>query len=275
MSKRDELRKLRMEQKQIKPTETPAEEYSMKAAATMEHKQASPEDAPMTSEVLKASNKAVLDNKGDMNSSGEKAAIEAVKEDIAPDSTRNATEHVTEVATGIAAEHVTEVATPTAAEHVTEVASEIATPTTEESVAGTPKQPQTRKSKTVVKDIPAESGKRISVSLINENNNWMRRTSMRCGLSIQDYINILIDEAWAREKRTPFVMKDTDPLPERIPSSRTTLVAIKLSEENILHAKRLRASHCMTMTAYVNYLIQEEMKREEKYGIRASIFDEE
>ena len=263
MSKRDELRKLRMEQKQIKPTETPAEEYSMKAAATMEHKQASPEDAPMTSEVLKASNKAVLDNKEDMNSSGEKAAIEAVKEDIAPNSTRNATEHVTEVATGIAAEHVTG------------VASEIATPTTEESVTGTPKQPQTRKSKTVVKDIPAESGKRISVSLINENNNWMRRTSMRCGLSIQDYINILIDEAWAREKRTPFVMKDTDPLPERIPSSRTTLVAIKLSEENILHAKRLRASHCMTMTAYVNYLIQEEMKREEKYGIRASIFDEE
>lgn len=263
MSKRDELRKLRMEQKQIKPTETPAEEYSMKAAATMEQKPLEPEDAPITSEVLKDSNKAVLDNEEKTVASHKKTTVETVKEDTTHDVIEGVSENVIETATEVITENDIEDAT------------EAATTTTEESVTETPKQPQMRKAKTIVKDIPAESGKRISVSLINENNNWMRRTSMRCGLSIQDYINILIDEAWAREKRTPYVMKDTDPLPERIPSSRTTLVAIKLSEENILHAKRLRASHCMTMTAYVNYLIQEEMKREEKYGIRASIFDEE
>ena len=116
-------------------------------------------------------------------------------------------------------------------------------------------------------------GKRISVSLKIDNKNWMHRTAMRCGLSIQDYVNILIEEAWEREKQHPFIGNDTDPLPERIPSNQTVLVAIKLSNENIDRSKRLRASHYMTMTGYMNFLIEEEIRREKESGMRKAVFD--
>lgn len=117
-------------------------------------------------------------------------------------------------------------------------------------------------------------GKRISVSLKIDNKNWMHRTAMRCGLSIQDYVNILIEEAWEREKQNPFVGNDEDPLPERIPSNQTVLVAIKLSNENIARSKRLRAAHYMTMTGYMNYLIEEEIEREKESGMRKAVFDD-
>ncbi len=117
-------------------------------------------------------------------------------------------------------------------------------------------------------------GKRISVSLKIDNKNWMHRTAMRCGLSIQDYVNILIEEAWEREKQNPYVGNDEDPLPERIPSNQTVLVAIKLSNENIDRSKRLRAAHYMTMTGYMNYLIEKEMEREKESGMRKAIFDD-
>ena len=119
-----------------------------------------------------------------------------------------------------------------------------------------------------------EPGKRISVSLRTENKNWMHRTAIRCGLSIQDYINVLIAEAWEREKEHPYVWSDTDPLPERIPSSKTVLVAIKLTDDNIERSKRMRAAHSMTMTYYMNYLIEEEMKREQAEGMRPPVFGE-
>ncbi len=118
-------------------------------------------------------------------------------------------------------------------------------------------------------------GKRISVSLITENKNWMHRTAIRCGLSIQDYMNILVEEAWEREKLHPYVVEDLDILPERLPSSKTVLVAIKLSENNIKRTKRLRASHCMTMTGYMNFLIEQEREREKREGARIPIFDED
>lgn len=116
-------------------------------------------------------------------------------------------------------------------------------------------------------------GKRISVSLKIENKNWMHRTAMRCGLSIQDYVNILVEEAWDRDQKNPYVGSDDDPLPERIPSNQTVLVAIKLTNENIERSKRLRAAHYMTMTGYMNYLIEEEIKREKEFGMRRAVFD--
>lgn len=125
-----------------------------------------------------------------------------------------------------------------------------------------------------VHSVTNEPGKRISVSLRTENKNWMHRTAIRCGLSIQDYMNILIEEAWQREKAQPYVWNENDPLPERIPSSKTVLVAIKLTDENIEHSKRMRAAHGMTMTYYMNYLIEEEAKREQQEGMRHPVFDE-
>lgn len=152
------------------------------------------------------------------------------------------------------------------------------------SIPATPQptlQPEKAEEKETVeqKETPAhysitnQPGKRISVSLKNENKNWMHRTAMRCGLSIQDYVNILIEEAWKREMENPYIGNDTDPLPERIPSNQTVLVAIKLTNENIDRSKRLRAAHYMTMTGYMNFLIEEEMRREKEIGMRRPVFD--
>ena len=101
----------------------------------------------------------------------------------------------------------------------------------------------------------------------------MHRTALRCGMSIQDYMNILIEEAWNREQTTPYLWNEDEPIPERIPSSKTILVAIKLSNVNIERSQRMRAARCMTMTYYMNYLIEEEIKREQLEGMRRAIFD--
>lgn len=252
MSKRDELRRLRNEQKPNKQNETPAEEYSKKAAEALK------EDF-----LSKKTDDSVLQTPHKEETSDLPLRNDSITDKL-PQNNNDITES-----------NETNTKKGSADTDDFQTQASVHAPGTSDVPVEASRTAQIRKTKTRVKTMSADEGKRISVSLINENNNWMRRTAMRCGLSIQDYINILLEEAWAREKRSPYVMKDTDPLPERIPSNKTTLVAIKLSEENINHSKRLRAAHCMTMTAYVNYLIQEEMKRESKYGMRASIFDED
>lgn len=136
-----------------------------------------------------------------------------------------------------------------------------------------PVKEELRPSRSIPYTVANEPGKRISVSLRTENKNWMHRTALRCGLSIQDYMNILIEEAWQREQSSPYLWNEDDPIPERIPSSKTILVAIKLTNVNIERSQRMRAARCMTMTYYMNYLIEEEAKREQLQGMRRAIFD--
>lgn len=214
MSKRDELRRLREAQKNVRSEETPAEDYSNSAAAVIQ--------------------------------------AESVKADPAVAETRKVPEELPERSeSALEAEH----------------------PST--NLPQPMEKAEDEETNTIsVYSVTNEPGKRISVSLRSENKNWMHRTAMRCGLSIQDYVNILILEAWEREKQHPYVFREEDPIPERIPSNQTVLVAIKLTNSNIEKTKRMRASHCMTMTYYMNYLIEEEMKREKEEGMRRAVFDD-
>ena len=280
MSKRDALKKLRQEQKPISTGDTPAEEYS-KLAAEASNQEFSPESIESSAKSKKIEIRANNEVKDSIKAI---APIDVIFSTDIPNSEEptepmakaieiNALDKTNSEA--MKEDEDTEVEEEDEADPFIEEDSK--EPEVTDVSQDNTEVPKTtiRKTKTSYKSVAQEAGKRISISLKIENNNWMRRTAMRCGLSIQDYMNILLDEAWAREKRSPYVLKDTDPLPERIPSNKTILVAIKLTDNNINRSKRLRATHCMTMTSYMNYLIQEEMKREEKYGIRAAIFDED
>ena len=221
MSKRDDLKKLRSQQKGVRSEDTPAENYSINAA-----KMAAIQNQPVE-KVMEPQN------------------IQVNQNIMPPYSVENTIPSP-----------VYQQTTPAPTVFQVEPPAETieANPAASYSIANEP-------------------GKRISVSLRTENKNWMHRTAMRCGLSIQDYVNILIKEAWEREQVHPYIWDENDPLPERIPSNQTVLVAIKLTNVNIDRTKRMRASHCMTMTYYMNYLIEQEILREQTEGMRKPIFD--
>ena len=115
--------------------------------------------------------------------------------------------------------------------------------------------------------------KRISFSLRIQNKNWMHRTAIRCGYSIQEYINLLVQEAWIREQEIPYVYDEGSPLPERIPSKDTVLVAIKVGEDDLSHLRQMKAARGMTLTFFMNELIEQERERENRQGMRHSVFD--
>lgn len=244
-SKREQLKRMRNAQKTSQNTETPAEDYSNNAAKALEAEQKVP------SEPLKT-------------------ALQNAQMQVTPERTASENPSFSEVSALVDAAPVPE-----------RVVEEQAPVTPSSPVAAPlPSEPETVSTPNPTDgahtpySIANEPGKRISVSLRTENKNWMHRTAIRCGLSIQDYVNLLIEEAWEREKAHPFVWNADDPLPERIPSSKTVLVAIKLTDKNIERSKRMRASHCMTMTYYMNYLIEEECKREQQEGMRPPVFDD-
>ncbi len=242
-TKRDRLKRMRDEHKTVVNEETPAEEY-VEAAANY-HEETATSAAPKR----------------------EKAAKTAESREE-PTQTSRLRQQAPEPQPSAAM-----VSAPVQEAPVMQ-AHPIAPPVMQQAVAPMAPAQRTSAPRTAVPySVANEPGKRISVSLRTENKNWMHRTALRCGMSIQDYMNILIEEAWNREQTTPYLWNEDEPIPERIPSSKTILVAIKLSNVNIERSQRMRAARCMTMTYYMNYLIEEEIKREQLEGMRRAIFD--
>ena len=232
-TKRDRLKKMRDEHKTVVNEETPAEEYVEAAANYHEEAVTAPQKREKASK--------------------------------APEEPQNILKEPSPVAA---------VSAPVQEAPVMQV-QPAAAPVIQQPVApmGQPQRAAAPRTPSVPYSVANEPGKRISVSLRTENKNWMHRTALRCGMSIQDYMNILIEEAWNREQTTPYLWNEDEPIPERIPSSKTILVAIKLSNVNIERSQRMRAARCMTMTYYMNYLIEEEIKREQLEGMRRAVFD--
>ena len=122
-----------------------------------------------------------------------------------------------------------------------------------------------------------ESTKRTSMALLVENNKFIRLRSMQLGMSIQEYVNLLIDEEIEREKSGQTagmgdIEENLDMNYRR--GQNSTIIALVLKESNARFLKRGGAMHGMNATAFLNHIISEEKKRESTEGPRQGVFDE-
>lgn len=122
-----------------------------------------------------------------------------------------------------------------------------------------------------------EKTKRTSMALLVENNKFIRLRSMQLGMSIQDYVNLLINEEVVREKSEQAV--DMGDITENLDMNyrrgqNSTIVALVLKESNAKFLKRGGAMHGMNSTTFLNHIISEEQQREKTNGPRKGVFDD-
>lgn len=121
-----------------------------------------------------------------------------------------------------------------------------------------------------------ETTKRTSMALLVSNNKFVRLRSMQLGLSIQNYINLLIDEEVMRQKQNSAaetdIIENLDMNYRR--GENSTIVALVLTETNAKFLKRGGAMLGMNATTFLNYIISEEQKREQQNGSRKGAFDD-
>ena len=121
-----------------------------------------------------------------------------------------------------------------------------------------------------------ESTKRTSMALLVENNKFIRLRSMQLGMSIQEYVNLLIDEEIEREKSGQTagmgdIEENLDMNYRR--GQNSAIVALVLKESNARFLKRGGAMHGMNATAFFNHIVSEERRREEEQGPRQGEYD--
>ena len=138
----------------------------------------------------------------------------------------------------------------------------------EEPVKEIKKQPVAEKKK--------EATKRTSMALLVENNKYIRLRSIQLGMSIQEYVNLLIDEEIEREKNGQ--MADLNDIENNLDMNyrrgqNSAIVALVLKESNARFLKRGGAMHGMNATAFFNHIVSEERRREEEQGPRQGEYD--
>ena len=138
----------------------------------------------------------------------------------------------------------------------------------EEPVKEIKKQPAAEKKK--------EATKRTSMALLVENNKYIRLRSIQLGMSIQEYVNLLIDEEIDREKNGQ--MADLNDIENNLNMNyrrgqNSAIVALVLKESNARFLKRGGAMHGMNATAFFNHIVSEERRREEEQGPRQGEYD--
>lgn len=122
-----------------------------------------------------------------------------------------------------------------------------------------------------------EKTKRTSMALLVENNKFLRLRAMQLGYSIQNYVNLLIEEEIERSKAgNPVDLAEiTDNLDMNYRRGQnSTIVALVLKESNARFLKRGGAMFGMNATTFLNHIISEEQKREKENGPRKGEFDE-
>lgn len=144
----------------------------------------------------------------------------------------------------------------------------VSTEKAEEPVKEIKKQPAAEKKK--------EATKRTSMALLVENNKYIRLRSIQLGMSIQEYVNLLIDEEIEREKNGQ--MADLNDIENNLDMNyrrgqNSAIVALVLKESNARFLKRGGAMHGMNATAFFNHIVSEERRREEEQGPRQSEYD--
>ena len=144
----------------------------------------------------------------------------------------------------------------------------VSTEKAEEPVKEIKKQPAAEKKK--------EATKRTSMALLVENNKYIRLRSIQLGMSIQEYVNLLIDEEIEREKNGQ--MADLNDIENNLDMNyrrgqNSAIVALVLKESNARFLKRGGAMHGMNATAFFNHIVSEERRREEEQGPRQGEYD--
>lgn len=167
---------------------------------------------------------------------------------------------------------VTEPVSKPAAEAINEqkevAVASVSTEKAEEPVKEIKKQPAAEKKK--------EATKRTSMALLVENNKYIRLRSIQLGMSIQEYVNLLIDEEIEREKNGQ--MTDLNDIENNLDMNyrrgqNSAIVALVLKESNARFLKRGGAMHGMNATAFFNHIVSEERRREEEQGPRQGEYD--
>ena len=199
-----------------------------------------------------------------------KMQVETVVED-AKEKEENA-EPVTEPVNESVNEPENEPVSEPAAEAINEqeeaAAAPVSTEKAEEPVKAIKKQPAAEKKK--------EATKRTSMALLVENNKYIRLRSIQLGMSIQEYVNLLIDEEIEREKNGQ--MADLNDIENNLDMNyrrgqNSAIVALVLKESNARFLKRGGAMHGMNATAFFNHIVSEERRREEEQGPRQGEYD--
>lgn len=144
----------------------------------------------------------------------------------------------------------------------------VSTEKAEKPVKEIKKQPAAEKKK--------EATKRTSMALLVENNKYIRLRSIQLGMSIQEYVNLLIDEEIEREKSGQ--MADLNDIENNLDMNyrrgqNSAIVALVLKESNARFLKRGGAMHGMNATAFFNHIVSEERRREEEQGPRQGEYD--
>ena len=288
-SKRDQLRKLKEGRKKepIQEMSSPVDDTLKKLDDNGEPIAEEREDHVNGVDIVKMQEETVVEDAKEKEANAElatepvsepisKSVDEKTNESADEKMTESANEPINEPAneavSGSVNEPVSKSSSEPAAEAINEqeeaAAAPVSTVKAEEPVKEIKKQPAAEKKK--------EATKRTSMALLVENNKYIRLRSIQLGMSIQEYVNLLIDEEIEREKNGQ--MADLNDIENNLDMNyrrgqNSAIVALVLKESNARFLKRGGAMHGMNATAFFNHIVSEERRREEEQGPRQGEYD--
>lgn len=260
-SKRDQLRKLKEGRKKepIQEMSSPVDDTLKKLDDNGEPIAEEREDHVNGVDIVKMQEETVVEDAKEKEANAEPVS-EAVSKPVDEETNESVNEPENEPVSKPAAEVINE-------QKEVAVAS-VSTEKAEEPVKEIKKQPAAEKKK--------EATKRTSMALLVENNKYIRLRSIQLGMSIQEYVNLLIDEEIEREKNGQ--MADLNDIENNLDMNyrrgqNSAIVALVLKESNARFLKRGGAMHGMNATAFFNHIVSEERRREEEQGPRQGEYD--
>ena len=276
-SKRDQLRKLKEGRKKepIQEMSSPVDDTLKKLDNNGEPIAEERKDHVNGVDIVKMQEETVVEDAKEKEANAVPVS-EPVSKPVDEETNESAHEKMTESANEPINESVNEpenepVSKP-AAEAINEqkevAVASVSTEKAEEPVKEIKKQPAAEKKK--------EATKRTSMALLVENNKYIRLRSIQLGMSIQEYVNLLIDEEIEREKSGQ--MADLNDIENNLDMNyrrgqNSAIVALVLKESNARFLKRGGAMHGMNATAFFNHIVSEERRREEEQGPRQGEYD--
>lgn len=260
-SKRDQLRKLKEGRKKepIQEMSSPVDDTLKKLDDNGEPIAEEREDHVNGVDIVKMQEETVVEDAKEKEANAEPVS-EPISKPVDEETNESVSEPENEPVSKPAAEAINEqkeaAVAPVSAEKAEEPVKEIK------------KQPVAEKKK--------EATKRTSMALLVENNKYIRLRSIQLGMSIQEYVNLLIDEEIEREKNGQ--MADLNDIENNLDMNyrrgqNSAIVALVLKESNARFLKRGGAMHGMNATAFFNHIVSEERRREEEQGPRQGEYD--
>lgn len=272
-SKRDQLRKLKEGRKKepIQEMSSPVDDTLKKLDDNGEPIAEEREDHVNGVDIVKMQEETVVEDAKEKEANAEpvtEPVSEPISKPVYEETNESAHEKMTESANEPENEPVSKPAAEAINEQKEVAVASVSTEKAEEPVKEIKKQPAAEKKK--------EATKRTSMALLVENNKYIRLRSIQLGMSIQEYVNLLIDEEIEREKNGQ--MADLNDIENNLDMNyrrgqNSAIVALVLKESNARFLKRGGAMHGMNATAFFNHIVSEERRREEEQGPRQGEYD--